>query len=172
MTEVISVLMVLVGLAFLLQVVLERVKTIKGNADFSDSLITDLGKFLDPIADKMLINSMMVFLALNFVSLTNNLKFSFFLVIIMIVRDLIVDGLRFMVAKKNVVVAANIFGKLKTVTQMLAIIVVFLNGFPFSYFDYNWPIYLHIGDWLCYIATFFSVLSGVIYVKQNIKYIL
>ena len=135
-------------------------------------LVTDLGKFLDPIADKMLINSMMVFLALNFVSLTNNLKFSFFLVIIMIVRDLIVDGLRFMVAKKNVVVAANIFGKLKTVTQMLAIIVVFLNGFPFSYFDYNWPIYLHIGDWLCYIATFFSVLSGVIYVKQNIKYIL
>ena len=100
-------------------------------------LVTDLGKFLDPIADKMLINSMMVFLALNFVSLTNNLKFSFFLVIIMIVRDLIVDGLRFMVAKKNVVVAANIFGKLKTVTQMLAIIVVFLNGFPFSYFDYN-----------------------------------
>ena len=134
--------------------------------------VTDLGKFLDPIADKMLINSMMVFLALNFSSLGGDQKFPFFLVIIMIIRDLVVDGLRFMVAKKNVVVAANIFGKLKTVTQMLAIIVVFLNGFPFSYFDYNWPIYLHIGDWLCYIATFFSVLSGVIYVKQNIKYIL
>ena len=133
--------------------------------------VTDLGKFLDPIADKMLINSMMVFLALNFSSLGGDQKFPFFLVIIMIIRDLVVDGLRFMVAKKNVVVAANIFGKLKTVTQMVAIIVVFLNGFPFSYFDYNWPMYLHIGDWLCYIATFFSVLSGVIYVKQNIKYL-
>ena len=133
--------------------------------------VTDLGKFLDPIADKMLINSMMVFLALNFVSLAGDNKFPFFLVIIMIVRDLVVDGLRFMVAKKNVVVAANIFGKLKTVTQMVAIVVVFLNGFPFSYFDYNWPIYLHIGDWLCYIATFFSVLSGIIYVKQNIKHL-
>lgn len=133
--------------------------------------VTDLGKFLDPIADKMLINSMMLFLALNFVSLGNNLKFPFFLVIVMIVRDLVVDGLRFMVAKKNVVVAANIFGKLKTITQMIAIIIVFLNGFPFSYFDYNWPNYLHIGDWLCYIATFFSVLSGIIYVKQNIKYL-
>ena len=99
--------------------------------------VTDLGKFLDPIADKMLINSMMVFLALNFSSLGGDQKFPFFLVIIMIIRDLVVDGLRFMVAKKNVVVAANIFGKLKTVTQMLAIIVVFLNGFPFSYFDYN-----------------------------------
>ena len=133
--------------------------------------VTDLGKFLDPIADKMLINSMMIFLSLNFVSLMGNQKFAFFLVIIMVIRDLVVDGLRFMVAKKNVVVAANIFGKLKTVTQMIAIIVVFLNGFPFSYFDYNWPVYLHISDWLCYIATFFSVLSGIIYVKQNIKYL-
>lgn len=133
--------------------------------------VTDLGKFLDPIADKMLINSMMIFLSLNFVSLVENQKFAFFLVIIMVIRDLVVDGLRFMVAKKNVVVAANIFGKLKTVTQMIAIIVVFLNGFPFSYFDYNWPVYLHISDWLCYIATFFSVLSGIIYVKQNIKYL-
>lgn len=133
--------------------------------------VTDLGKFLDPIADKMLINSMMVFLALNFVSLASHQRFAFFLVIIMIIRDLVVDGLRFMVAKKNVVVAANIFGKLKTVTQMVAIIVVFLNGFPFSYFDYNWPAYIHVSDWLCYIATFFSVLSGIIYVKQNIKYL-
>ena len=106
--------------------------------------VTDLGKFLDPIADKMLINSMMVFLALNFVSLASHQRFAFFLVIIMIIRDLVVDGLRFMVAKKNVVVAANIFGKLKTVTQMVAIIVVFLNGFPFSYFDYNWPAYIHV----------------------------
>ena len=133
--------------------------------------VTDLGKFLDPIADKMLINSMMVFLALNFVSLASHQRFAFFLVIIMVIRDLVVDGLRFMVAKKNVVVAANIFGKLKTVTQMVAIIVVFLNGFPFSYFDYNWPAYIHVSDWLCYIATFFSVLSGIIYVKQNIKYL-
>ena len=133
--------------------------------------VTDLGKFLDPIADKMLVNSMMVFLSLNFVSLAEHQRFAFFLVIIMIVRDLVVDGLRFMVAKKNVVVAANIFGKLKTVAQMVAIVVVFLNGFPFSYFDYNWPAYLHISDWLCYIATFFSVLSGIIYVKQNIKYL-
>ncbi len=133
--------------------------------------VTDLGKFLDPIADKMLVNSMMVFLSLNFASLAEHQRFAFFLVIIMIVRDLVVDGLRFMVAKKNVVVAANIFGKLKTVAQMVAIVVVFLNGFPFSYFDYNWPAYLHISDWLCYIATFFSVLSGIIYVKQNIKYL-
>ena len=131
--------------------------------------VTDLGKFLDPIADKMLVNSMMIFLSLNFITLADNVKLPFFCVIIMIVRDLVVDGLRFMAAQKNVVIAANIYGKLKTATQMIAICIVFLNGFPFNYFDYNWPTYLHISDWLCYIATFFSVLSGVIYVKQNIN---
>ena len=131
--------------------------------------VTDLGKFLDPIADKMLVNSMMIFLSLNFITLADNVKLPFFCVIIMIVRDLVVDGLRFMAAQKNVVIAANIYGKLKTATQMIAICIVFLNGFPFNYFDYNWPTYLHISDWLCYIATFFSVLSGAIYVKQNIN---
>ncbi len=133
------------------------------------NLTTDLGKFLDPIADKMLINGLMIFLALNFPSLSNDLTFPFFLVIIMIIRDLIVDGLRFMAAKKDVVIAANIFGKLKTVLQMAAIIFVLLNGWPFSYFDASWPTYLHITDFICYIATIISVLSGVIYIKQNIK---
>lgn len=133
-----------------------------------NNMVTDLGKFLDPIADKMLVNSMMIFLSLNFISLGNDVKFPFFCVIIMVIRDLIVDGLRFLAAQKNVVIAANKFGKIKTVTQMIAISVVILNGFPFVFFDYNWPMYLHIGDWLTYIATFFSVLSGVIYMKQNI----
>ena len=133
------------------------------------NLVTDLGKFLDPIADKMLINAMMIFLAINFPSLGEAVKFPFFLVILMEVRDLIVDGLRFMGAQKNVVIAANIFGKLKTVLQMLAISVVFLNGFPFSFFDSTWMNYLHISDFICYLATFVSLLSGVIYVWQNKK---
>ena len=119
-----------------------------------NNMVTDLGKFLDPIADKMLVNSMMIFLSLNFISLGNDVKFPFFCVIVMVIRDLIVDGLRFLAAQKNVVIAANKFGKIKTVTQMIAISVVILNGFPFVFFDYNWPMYLHISDWLTYIATF------------------
>jgi CDP-diacylglycerol---glycerol-3-phosphate 3-phosphatidyltransferase len=129
--------------------------------------VTDLGKFLDPIADKMLINAMMIFLALNFPSLGASLKFPFFCVIIMEIRDLIVDGLRFMAATKHTVIAANIFGKLKTVLQMVAISFVFINGWPFSYFDSNWLTYLHITDFICYAATFVSVLSGAIYLIQN-----
>jgi CDP-diacylglycerol---glycerol-3-phosphate 3-phosphatidyltransferase len=129
--------------------------------------VTDLGKFLDPIADKMLINAMLIFLALNFPSLGASLKFPFFCVIIMEIRDLIVDGLRFMAATKHTVIAANIFGKLKTVLQMVAISFVFINGWPFSYFDSNWLTYLHITDFICYAATFVSVLSGAIYLIQN-----
>ena len=142
--------------------------TLDGYLARKNNEVTNLGKFLDPIADKMLVNSVMIFLALNFVSLSDDVKFPFFCVIIMVVRDLVVDGLRFLAAQKQVVIAANVFGKVKTITQMFAILIVLLNGFPFSYFDYNWPMYLHISDWLCYIATFFSVLSGIIYVKQNI----
>ncbi len=134
------------------------------------NMVTDLGKFLDPIADKMLINALMIFLCVGFTSLTKTntmTLFPFFCVIIMEIRDLIVDGLRFMGAKKNIVIAANIFGKAKTVIQMVAICVVLLNDFPFSYFDCNFSNYLKISDILCYLATFTSVLSGVIYVKSN-----
>ena len=130
--------------------------------------VTDLGKFLDPIADKMLVNGMMVFLCLNFNSIREtHLSFPFFCVILMIIRDLVVDGLRLMAAKKNVVIAANMFGKVKTVLQMTAICLVFLNGFPFNFFDYNFPEYAHITDIICYLATIVSLLSGFIYLKQN-----
>ncbi len=134
--------------------------------------VTDLGKFLDPIADKMLVNSMLIFLSLNFVSLNNSLneqlvKFPFFLVILMIIRDLVVDGLRLMAAKKNVVISANIFGKLKTVLQMVSISLVFLNGFPFSFFDYGFNPYLKITTIFCYLTTLASLISGIIYVIQN-----
>ena len=142
-----------------------------------NNLVTDLGKFLDPLADKMLINGLMVFYALNFPSLMalnngntiNTVSFPIFIVVIMIIRDLIVDSLRFMAASKQRVIAANIYGKVKTVTQMIAITIVMLNGFPFSLFDYNFIPFLHISDIACYIAGFFSVLSGIIYVKDNYK---
>ena len=143
------------------------------------NLVTDLGKFLDPLADKMLINSLMIFLSLNFVSLSNmndyssskevTIIFPFFAVILMVIRDLVVDSLRFMGASKQKVIAANIYGKIKTVTQMIAITLVLLNDLPFSLFDIDFIPYLHISDIMCYVALFFSLLSGIIYFKDNFK---
>lgn len=135
------------------------------------NLITDLGKFLDPLADKMLINSLMIFLSFNFISLHNSLKFPFFLVILMIIRDLVVDGIRLVAARKNVVIAASFLGKAKTVLEMISIVLVLLNGFPFSLFDYGFNEYLHITDFFCYLTTLASLISGIKYFNDY-KYLL
>ena len=90
------------------------------------NLITDFGKFFDPLADKFLVNSALIFLACYG-------RIPALIIILMIGRDLAVDGIRFMAASKGEVIAANIFGKLKTVFQMITIPFVMLNGFPFNY---------------------------------------
>ena len=128
--------------------------------------VTDLGKFLDPIADKMLVNSLLIFLCVPSSFVPGQMTIPAFCVILMILRDLVVDTMRFVAASKGKVVAANIFGKLKTVFQMVAIPVVLLNGFPFSYFDASWG-YGRIALILVYLATAMSLASGVIYVIQN-----
>lgn len=129
--------------------------------------VTALGKFLDPVADKLLINSMVIFLAcpVAYSYAPNQMSFSLWCAIILVARDIVVDALRFIAAEKGVVIAANIFGKLKTVLEMVAICFVLLNGWPFYYFDASWPV--RIADIFVYLATIASVISGVIYVVQN-----
>ena len=137
------------------------------------NLVTDLGKFLDPIADKLLNDAMMIFLlvpqAYALEQRRNPLMLTILLicVVLMIARDLIVDALRLVAVKKNIVIAANIFGKAKTVLQMIAIPMLLLNDWPFNYFDSNWHEALQISNWFFYAATVMSIVSGVIYVYQN-----
>lgn len=128
--------------------------------------VTDLGKFLDPIADKMLVNSFLIFLCVPSYWALGQMRIPVFCVILMVLRDLVVDTMRFVAAGKGVVVAANIFGKLKTIFQMVAIPVLLLNGWPFTYFDAGWG-YGRIALILLYLATAMSLISGVIYVIQN-----
>ena len=136
--------------------------------------VTDLGKFLDPVADKLLINSLVIFLVAPTIfapyipdSCTPVISFNVWCAILLVVRDIVVDALRFIAASKGKVIAANIFGKLKTVLEMVAIGAVLLNGFPFRYFDKGWLPGLHIADFLVYLATLASLVSGFIYVYQN-----
>ena len=124
--------------------------------------VTDLGKFLDPIADKMLVNTLLIYLIIP----VGGVGIPWFCVALMVLRDLVVDTMRFVAASKGKVVAANIFGKMKTVFQMVAIPFVLLGGWPFTYFDAGWG-YGRICLILIYLATAMSVISGVIYVKQN-----
>lgn len=137
------------------------------------NLVTDFGKFLDPIADKLLNDATMIFLLVPQLyapsqrSDVTALTILMICVIIMIARDLVVDALRMIAVKNNVVIAANKFGKLKTVLQMIAIPMLLLNDWPFSYFDSKWPPALQISNIFFYLATAMSLISGVIYLKQN-----
>lgn len=136
--------------------------------------ITDLGKFLDPVADKLLVNTMTIFLTAPVLfapyAVEQTAFFPVWCVIIMVARDTVVDALRFIGAQKGVVIAANIFGKLKTVLQMVAIGAVLLNDFPFHYmYPYLASPYLTVTAFLVYLATLVSLISGVIYVVQNRK---
>lgn len=126
------------------------------------NLITNFGKFFDPLADKFLVNSALIFLACYG-------RIPALIIILMIGRDLAVDGIRFMAASKGEVIAANIFGKLKTVFQMVTIPFVMLNGFPFNYlFKEHTYIFL---DVLLSITCAMSLISGFIYLYRGRKYI-
>ena len=81
-------------------------------------------------------------------------------VLIMIWRDTIVDGLRMTAAQKGKVVAAGMLGKLKTVTQMIAIILILLNNLPFELMRFP------MSDFFLWLATLISVASGVTYFMQ------
>jgi CDP-diacylglycerol--glycerol-3-phosphate 3-phosphatidyltransferase len=88
------------------------------------------------------------------------------LLIIMILRDTIVDAVRFLAASNNVVIAASIWGKSKTMTQMIAICLMLLNNPIFSV--YHIPVDLI----LMYLATAFSVFSGIDYLRGSKDFIM
>ena len=133
---------------------------VDGHLARKNNLVSDFGKFMDPLADKFLVNSSLIILAVqksNFLPVL--------IVVLMIGRDIAVDGIKLISAKKGRTVAANIYGKLKTVFQMIAIPVIFLNGFPFNYLlKENTYIITII---LASLACLMSLISGVIYIYQN-----
>ena len=135
-------------------------------SDFLDGYIarkykleTDYGKFMDPIADKLLVNTVLIILS----SMGEILPIC---AIIMIARDTIVDAVRMNAVRKNIVVAANIFGKIKTVLQMVALIFILIDDLYLSSL-LGLTGYLTIGNIILYLATAASLLSGVIYLIQN-----
>ena len=135
--------------------------------------VTSFGKFLDPIADKLLNDATMIFLlvpqtyALNQRRDSTMLTILMICVIVMIARDLVVDALRMIAVEQGKVIAANIFGKIKTVFQMVAIPMLLLNNWPFSYIDGALPEPLKISNIFFYLATIMSLVSGIIYIIQN-----
>lgn len=117
-------------------------------------LVTTFGKFLDPIADKLLVNTVLLILA-------GQLRIPIIIPIIMISRDMIVDGIRLIASEQQVVLAASFLGKAKTMTQMLAIILVLLYNIPFELYG------VPMGDLMMWMATAISIVSGIEYFVRN-----
>ena len=113
------------------------------------NLVTNFGKFMDPLADKLLVSSALIcMIELGFLPA--------WIVIIIISREFIITGFRLIAAEGGLVIAASWWGKVKTVTQMLMIILVLLGVGGI------------IGNILIILATVFTVISGVDYIVRNI----
>lgn len=125
--------------------------------------VSTFGKLFDPLADKIMITSTLIyFAALNYTFI--------WMVILFVVRDLIVDGSRSLLAAYRINIAASIWGKLKTVTQIVAIIFVYLIVLSYK----NWFTDLEL-LWVnapMFIALFFSYFSGALYMKPVVKILL
>lgn len=114
---------------------------------------TTFGKFADPIADKMLTTTM-------FLMFSSRGLIPVVPVIIMVCRDIVVDGCRMIAASNGKVVAAQMLGKLKTVLQMGSIALVLLNNLPFEIWG------LPVTDIMIWFSAFVSFASGVSYFSQ------
>ncbi len=112
------------------------------------NLQTTFGKFADPVADKMLTSTMFILFASRGI-------ISVVPVIIMVCRDVVVDGCRMIAAANGKVVSPQMLGKVKTFSQMLTIALILLNNLPFELWQ------LPVSDVLLWFSTFVSFASGV-----------
>lgn len=114
------------------------------------NLITDTGKMLDAIADKVLVNSVLIILtAKGFIPVI--------VPVIYIFRDEIVNALKMELAKKGQVIGAIKSGKIKTATMMIGIFLIFFYNLPFELIN------LKVADFLIYFATIMSIVSAIEY---------
>lgn len=120
-----------------------------------NNLVTNFGKFMDPLADKLLVCSAMI-------CMIELGRLPAWIVIVIIAREFIISGFRLIAAENGVVIAANYWGKFKTVSQMVMIILLILNvGELYGGF---WDILTQIFIWLSVALT---IISLVTYIMQN-----
>ncbi|MBQ9931812.1 MAG: CDP-diacylglycerol--glycerol-3-phosphate 3-phosphatidyltransferase [Firmicutes bacterium] len=119
------------------------------------NLITNFGKLMDPLADKLLVTAALV----CFVQLE---VLDAWMVIVILAREFLVTGLRTVAAGQGIILAAGVSGKLKTIFQMVAIIVILLQDWPFTLVT-DAP----VGLILMWIAVILTIYSGAEYIIKN-----
>jgi len=118
------------------------------------NLITNMGKFLDPLADKLLVSAAFI------LAVELNLAPAW-IIILIISREFAITGFRLVASGEGIVLAASSMGKLKTVFQILAVALLLLHNFPFSYVG------IPVDMIVLYIALILTIWSGVEYFIKN-----
>lgn len=116
--------------------------------------VTNFGKFIDPLADKLLVTAALI-------SLVELNQLSSWVAMIIITREFIVTSLRVVAISEGVIIAASMWGKIKTVTQIIAIILMLMNDFAFQLLGFS------VGQIAMLVAVVFTVFSGVDYLVKN-----
>ncbi len=161
--------------ALIIFVIASLTDMLDGKIARKNNLVTDFGKFADPLADKILVTAALL-------CFVQNGYCDCVAVIIVMFREFAVTSIRLTAAAKGKVVAANIFGKIKTVSQMIAIIAILLMqfvldlpsiGFAFSsgLSDTLSVVFFAVGEALIWISTIFAAVSGIIYIIENKRFL-
>ena len=117
-------------------------------------LITNFGKLMDPLADKMLVVTALLLL-------TESKEVHFLCTLVVVLRELTISSIRLIALEKNVVIAASIWGKLKTASQMVALVMILFNLHTI-----NRSLY-YITFTVFYISTAFVIISLVDYIIKS-----
>ena len=120
------------------------------------NLVTNFGKLMDPLADKLLVMSALL-------CLVQVGDVAGWMVIVILGREFIITGMRQVAAAQGIVIAAGNTGKIKTITQMIAIPLLLLENWPFSMLSFELPMDM-VFLWLALIMT---VISGAEYIVKN-----
>ena len=150
-------------------------------SDFLDGFIarkwnqeSDIGKILDPIADKLLVIMSLIILIISF----EENPIIFFSSILIIFREILISGLREITKSSGLILNVTKLSKWKTAAQLASIILLFLNIFYYnnSYDELIFPLWIYtfsyfIGNLLILIASLLSILSAYRYAKETINFI-
>lgn len=116
-------------------------------------LVSNFGKVMDPMADKILVAGAMI-------ALVELDRLDGWIVIVMLARDFIIGALRDLSSSKGIIIPAGIWGKLKTSVQMLAVGMLTFKSY---FIGVDW---LSVGTYVMYVALILSIYSGYVYIKQ------
>lgn len=138
--------------ALVVFVVASLTDLLDGKIARSKNLVTNFGKFADPLADKLLTCSAMI-------ALSDLGRLAGWIVIVIIAREFIISGFRLVASDNNVVIAANYWGKFKTTFQMIMVILLIAN--------IQIPAVVFVTKVVTYIALILTIISLITYMTQN-----